>query len=137
MKRCMFLLFFIVLFSACSFSRQAYQPDQRYLANLSTMNFELWGDMSLGEYADDFSVLTYEEYIDHATEETQFREVLSKINSANERCFSASKDSFIMCLQYDAQGYAVCDNASTPRLDKIEKISAKLDLEEMMHSMLK
>ena len=137
MRRKIFLLLCIVALSSCVGSRQVYRPDQSYLTSLSIMNFELWGDMSLGEYADNFSTLTYEEYIDHVSKETKFKEVLNKINSANEHCFIASKDSFIVCLKYDADGYAVCDNASTARIDKIEKISTVRDLKEMMNSIRK
>jgi hypothetical protein len=141
MRRMLFLVLFLVLcfvaLPACLFSRQTYRPDQKYLAGLSAMNFELWGDLSLVDYAEDFSALTYEDYIARVAEETNNTDVLSKINAADEHCFSASKNYFIVCLKYAAEGYAVCDNASTSKLDSIEKTGKGHDLKRMMNAMEK
>ena len=135
MKKIIFFLFLAITFVSCAKSPQGLKPaDQGFVSSFVSMNCELRGSLSRYDYNHDLSSLTYDDYLKHVSQNTEFNKLLGKIKSANDRYFSASKNYFIICLKYESEGYAVCDNSSTAIPDRIESSKPLPGFNEMIRS---
>ena len=136
MKKIFALIFLIAVFSSCIKAPGNLQtPDQGFLLSFASMNCQLRGSLSRYELNHDLSMLTYDSYLNYAAQNKDFVDLVKKIKTADDHFFSSYKSYFIICLRYESEEYAVCDDASTPGPDKIINSKNLPDFKEILKSL--